>query len=576
MSTLEILHFNDVYNVEESSSEPKSSAARFVTALRQHGAFDNPNCLVLFSGDALNPSIVSRVTTGKHMPEILNRMNIACAVVGNHDFDFGIDILEQCIDISNFSWLNSNVFEADTGLVLAGCEQTKIIDLEGLGLRIGLIGILEEEWVATLSCIAAEDVYVEPFCESARKLARQLKDPVETDPPCDIVIALTHMRLPNDCLLAESVPEVDLVLGGHDHDYRLAEVKVLNQESLGEKSPAGNYYTAPHKTRHVIKSGTDFREFSHITLDWNKADRILSKNSINRIQIDSSFPPDPETSQLVTKFTDKLMSQMEIAIGQLDVDLDARFASIRTQETNVGNFICDIILSGVEADIALVNSGTLRTDAIIPKGPFTLRQLNTLLPMFDPIMVIKVTGNQVIEALENGVSQYPKLEGRFPLVGGVKFIFDGSKPAGSRVKVDSVLVQYEPLNPDREYRLAVKSYLAQGKDGYDVLKNCPVLVDDEVGPLLCTIVQNHFRVIQVLRVFEQNKVPRHRQSIVTIADRHKILESLGNAPTPNSSNTALDRWQKARHVVVDNLEKTTANKIAPKVEGRIICINPCQ
>ena len=111
-----ILHFNDVYNIEESEREPKAGAARFVTALRGH---KNLNPATLFAGDALNPSMISTTTQGHHMVPILNAMNIDAAVMGNHDFDFGVENLEECIKKCNFPWLLSNITDLTTGESLA-------------------------------------------------------------------------------------------------------------------------------------------------------------------------------------------------------------------------------------------------------------------------------------------------------------------------------------------------------------------------------------------------------------------------------------------------------------------------
>ena len=83
-----------------------------------------------------------------------------------------------------------------------------------------------------------------------------------------------------------------------------------------------------------------------------------------------------------------------------------------------------------------------------------------------------ILGSQIIECLENGVSQWPKLEGRFPQVSGISFAFDGSKPPGSRVDPQFVKIGDEYVHPDKVYRMVTKAYLANGKDGYDVLAKC--------------------------------------------------------------------------------------------------------
>lgn len=392
-SELIILHFNDVYNVEGYPNEPKAGAARFCTALRSARA--NSQSLTLFSGDCFSPSMVSTITQGDHMPEILNEFGIDLAVYGNHDFDFGVDKLMQCVDRTNFNWLNSNVHDSLTDELFAGGKKYMIF--ESSGVRIGIIGLIEPEWVATLATVDPNDVVVQDFCEVGKELSVYLRN----EEGCHLIIALTHMRWPNDRLLLKNVPTIDMVLGGHDHDFKVE--------------------LAENKQRLLIKSGTDFRTIGRIKINLNNTDKTIKEISVEEIVVDGRHEQDPVVLKLVQQASEELEGRMNIQIGTINVDLDARFASIRSEETNIGNFICDIILTAVDADIALLNSGTLRTDAIIPKGHITYRDLMNLLPIIDPLVVLSITGAQLVEVLENGVSQYPKLEGRFPLVSGFDF-----------------------------------------------------------------------------------------------------------------------------------------------------------
>ena len=164
-------------------------------------------------------------------------------------------------------------------------------------------------------------------------------------------------------------------------------------------------------------------------------------------------------------------------------------------------------VAATDSDLALLNSGTLRSDRIHPPGPFTLRDLNAILPTPNSLIVVQITGyflmpfnqsmnrtnsiNQLIlmilpstgedilAALENGVSMYPKLEGRFLQVSGVSFAFDPNRPAGQRVDPRFVRIrdQYLELH-SKYYRMVTKAYLCAGKDGYDVLKKVKPLVSE--------------------------------------------------------------------------------------------------
>ena len=252
-SSLTVFHFNDVYNIEGQSLEPTGGAARFVSKLASlkstllSSSPSSPAPLVLFSGDAFNPSLMSTVTKGKQMVPVLNACTVDAACVGNHDLDFGLDICEDLTRCCDFPWLLSNVKYIPTGRNLAEGETTVII--ERGGRRVGIMGLVEYDWMATLATIDECDVDFEPFIACARRLSKFLRE----DEKCDCVIALTHMRVPNDELLARECGDVlDLILGGHDHHYAV--------KKIGEH---GCY---------VVKSGTDFRDLTSLELTFEDKD----------------------------------------------------------------------------------------------------------------------------------------------------------------------------------------------------------------------------------------------------------------------------------------------------------------
>lgn len=225
----------------------------------------------------------------------------------------------------------------------------------------------------------------------------------------------------------------------------------------------------------MLKSGTDFRQFSVITVDFSTLE-TRPVVEIDSVDVTKDFEPDNELESLLEKYTDKMEVEMIKELGEFEADLEGRFSVIRTQETNLGNFVCDIMVASTNADLALLNSGSFRSDAVQPAGPFFLKDLLNILPMIDPLVLLEVTGPQLLKCLENGVSQYPKLEGRFPQVSGISFAFDPQKPSGMRVDATFVKIgdHYLDMDPKskKKYRLVTKAYLGNGKDGYDVLANC--------------------------------------------------------------------------------------------------------
>ncbi|KAF5285172.1 hypothetical protein FQA39_LY16739 [Lamprigera yunnana] len=548
---LVILHFNDVYNVEQlSSTEPVGGAARFCTAIK---SFQHLNPLVFFSGDAFSPSMLSTITKGEQMVSVLNSVGVHCAVYGNHDFDHGLEVLSQWALATNFPWLMSNVLDNETGRPLGEGRITYVI--HSAGRRIGLVGLVELEWLDTLPTINPEEVIYLDFVEAGQKLSAQLKQE-----GCDYIIALTHMRTPNDIKLAEQCKDIDLILGGHDHVY---EVKVVNG-------------------KHIIKSGTDFRQFSKICISF--VNNSTPEVSVEEINVTSDFPPDAKLDEELQKFTSIIEGKMDDVLGCFYVPLDGRFTSIRTSESNLGNWVCDIVLAATGADLVILNSGTFRSDQVHPGGDFTLRDLTTIIPMRDPLVVLEVTGQQILAALENAVSQYPKLEGRFPQVAGISFAFDPRKPTGQRVDALLVRIGDEYLKMEQTYHLATKHYLHAGNDGFVMLINARVEVNEEDCPELGVAVQNHFQAIK-MRMGKTRKQSKHRQSLVTLSRRHSLVKMLdgseldGPPPLRRASTVESPTVSQASHhprltrrASLDDLEFESC-QLTPKIDHRIIIIN---
>lgn len=174
---------------------------------------------------------------------------------------------------------------------------------------------------------------------------------------CTYIIALTHMRLPNDRILAKNCPGIDLILGGHDHSNACEIISGVT----------------------IIKSGSDFEEFSDIKVDMTT--RTVQRE---RVFITSEFMADPEIKKIVDFYTEEVDKKLHDVVGYSDVELDGRFELLRSMETNMGNWIADLILTEFpDCDVSLLNCGTLRSNKLHPKGEITLKTLSQMLPMVD-------------------------------------------------------------------------------------------------------------------------------------------------------------------------------------------------
>lgn len=218
-----------------------------------------------------------------------------------------------------------------------------------------------------------------------------------------------------------------------------------------------------------------------------------------RVNITSKFAPERDIVVHVKKYADELKAfEKEIAIVS-EVDIEARFSRLRTEETNLANWTADLIRTEMEADVTLINTGTIRANALFEAGKIKNKFLSDAFPMEDKVATLKMSGELILKALENGVSLYPKYDGRFPAVSGLRFQFDPSKEPGQRIVEGSVLLESgEPLDPERTYTLALKQFLTAGKDGYDVFRDPSVeqITDPNEAPTLPTIFLAHLKRLQ--------------------------------------------------------------------------------
>ncbi|KAE8154899.1 Metallo-dependent phosphatase-like protein [Aspergillus avenaceus] len=477
---LRLIHYNDVYHVESGSAEPVGGVSRFQSVVNYYRAdprfAGQPDILTFFSGDAFNPSIESTVTKGRHMVPFLNKAGTDVACVGNHDLDFGVAQLRHLRSQCTFPWLLANVLDPalGDGVPIADCEKTRMLTSSN-GLKVGVLGLGEREWLGTINSLPPDLIY-KSASQTALELVPQLREQ-----GADIIVAVTHQREPNDYKLAERLPLgfIDIILGGHDHFYGHAVVNGI----------------------HVLRSGTDFKQLSYIEA-WRKADGPGWDFSIIRRDMVRSIPEDPATVALVAKLTSSLKAKLEKPIGYTVQPLDARFSTVRQRESNLGNFVCDLMRFYYAADCAMMAGGTIRGDQIYAPGILRLKDILNCFPFEDPIVLLRAKGSALMDALENGVSQLPALEGRFPQVSNIAFSYNPSAPSGSRInwaKIDG-----RPIEFDRPYTLATRGYMGRGKDGFASLLvqsaggEVEEIVDEESGILVSTMLRQYFLSLKVM------------------------------------------------------------------------------
>jgi len=155
---------------------------------------------------------------------------------------------------------------------------------------------------------------------------------------------------------------------------------------------------------------------------------------------------------------------MNEPVGTALADLDGGKDAMRTGETALGDLVADVMREAAGADVALINGGTIR--AGIPAGPVTVGAIYNVLPFDNWLISFAITGKELRESLETGVSRVEVRDGGFPQVSGMSYTFDPKAPAGSRIT--AVSVGGAPLEDSRRYVLATHDFLAAGGNGYTV------------------------------------------------------------------------------------------------------------
>lgn len=401
--------------------------------------------LLVDSGDLVVGTAMSSVFRGAPDIAAMNLMRYDALNLGNHDFDFGIAHLNKLNKEARFPFLCTNLRPKKAGV----CRPF-IIKSAGR-LRVGFLGIVGQKTYPDSfdRRVIAEAEFQDPIV-AVRTAAGQLRGRV------DLLVVVTHQETGEDIALAKTVPEIDVIIGGHTpgFDGLIAADGETPVEGRVSPLPRGAIF---------VKSHQQARTLGRLDLVYDKGLRAAEARNL---VVDSTLPEAPKVAALVQNYARRLESATNRVLGKALVDLEGDRETVRTRESNFGNLLADLARAHAGAEVALLNSGIIRSG--IPGGPVTLKRVMQALPYDESLMLVsfKLTGAGIQEAMENSVSEMARLSGRFLLVSGLSYVFDPSAPAGARVQ--EIRVQGNPLARDRDYRVVVNRFIAEGGDGYAV------------------------------------------------------------------------------------------------------------
>lgn len=453
-----LLQLNDVYQISAVDKGTRGGLARVAT-LRKQVMEESPNTLFLLGGDTIAPSVASNIFKGQQMIAVWNMIGLDFSVLGNHEFDFGPEVLRERIKESRFTWLATNVIDKKSGKPFGDTPPFVIREIGGA--KIGFFGLLTPD-TAQFSSVGNETTFLNP-CETAKKIVPEMKAK-----GAQVIVAITHLAMREDKQVARCAP-IDVIIGGHEHELL---------ESLSGRTP-------------IFKWGADARDLGRIDLNIKLPSGELESIDWTAIPVTSDVKDEPVSAALIADYEKKVSADVDRPIGSTKVALDARGETNRSRETNLGSYIADAYRKALGADVALFNGGSIRAGRIFSPGALSKRDVMAILPYENPIVKIEVTGATLRAALEHGVSRSAeeKEPGRFPQVSGVRFTFDGRRPAGSRIT--SIEVNNQPLDDKKTYTLATNTFLVlKGGDGYNMFGGAKFIVNPENGPVEPVVLMN--------------------------------------------------------------------------------------
>lgn len=457
--TFTIVLVNDIYKLGEEAG--RGGFARLNAVVRAERAKGVP-VFYAHAGDMFSPSLMSGFDQGAHTVELLNVTPPDIFVPGNHEFDFGKDAYFKRQSESRFPYYAANIRAAD-GSRLPNHLDNRVIDLGPI--KVGVFGVALE---ITPAVSSSGDIRFLPEMATVREQAAALRRD-----GADMVVAVAHTGFGMDLEIFRS-RQVDILLTGHDHDLRMAyDGRVVMVES-GEDA---QFITCIDVTCTIGQ--TDGRR----SVTWRPSFRVIDSATVT---------PDPETMTIVRRYEGELSRELDVVIGEVVNELDSRSATVRSQEAVIGNFIADALRAATGADVAVTNGGGIRGNKTYPAGHrLTRRDVLTELPFGNTTIMVEITGAELKNALENGVSLLESRQGRFPQVSGLTMVVEQGRPRGDRIT--QIVVGGQPLDPARRYRVASNDFMLRGGDGYTAFATGRVLVGGTDGKLIANEVMAHVR-----------------------------------------------------------------------------------
>lgn len=464
-----ILHTNDVHG--GIAGYAKLAAAK--ESYTASGAYT----LLVDAGDYIQGDPTVSASQGKTAIELMNSTGYDAATVGNHEFDYGYANLKTISAQANFPILAANVqYNGATAF------DSHTIFTAANGKKIGVFG-LETPETATKAHPAKIQGVTFVGGQDMMKLAQTEVDTLKAA-GCDYVICLGHLGIDAESTgnrsidVLNAVTGIDVFLDGHSHST-LDQIKAATNGT----GKVGNAYLTSTGTKLANVGVVDIAPDGTITTSNVPLDTLTAENA--------------DTAAVIQRIQQQIDADYGAVFAQSEVQLNGEKAQVRTGETNLGDLITDAMLwqagtLGEKVDAAISNGGGIR--ASLSVGSLTKKDINTVLPFGNTLYLVKLTGAQLLEALEASTCSLPESIGAFPQVSGIEYTVNtGAKfsstenyPGSTYGKpnaVNRVTIQRvggAAFDPAETYTIVTNDFLGAGGDTYYTFKSSPVGYDTGV------------------------------------------------------------------------------------------------
>lgn len=446
---LNIFHTNDIHGgVDENIGFAKFK--HFINLANEYTRAEG--YLVLDAGDIFHGTPFATVELGESVAQVLKVVGYDTMSPGNHDFNYGQDRLVELGKVADVELLAANVKTIEGKLRYGDCFVKEIG-----GMSVGLFGLTTPETVTKTN---PENVVGLTFGTEEEIVAEaKLMVQVLQERGVDVIIGLMHMGIDTDSrikstTIASQVDDIDLIIDGHSHS-ELNQYEIVNGTIL-------------------TSTGEHFKNVGVVTIQYDlMADEIIKlvPHQISMKQLEKC-EEDTEVKSVIDRIKNNQKSILEEVIGTTAIKLEGGRSSVLNGHTNLGHLLTAAMLNETQADISLINGGTIRDS--IDVGMITKGDVLKVLPFSNHIVTVEMTGKQLIEILNKGLVIG---SGRFLHFAGLlveaKLVQEAGCP--DRYEVLSVQFNQQPLELTQTYVVAMNDFMVAGGDDYQMSQSSNLL-----------------------------------------------------------------------------------------------------